>query len=236
MNCLISKPIFIIKSNKITIQLFYYLLGPKQLKGKIYNFKKWSATLNNALKNYVWLKKKSDYHFTLKKRIRKKFRKIYITNKIGLTNSYPLKLKKLIEVLNNLFKKPVELELIRLHYPYNDSNILARLLGFMINKIKFRRITRKLIRKSIVKNIKKQDNKASSASESNVIPAFLTGLNIKVAGRLLTYKAVPRRTVKMINKGCSSIGKINYTDLSRYTNKNKRGAFTILVKSSQNFF
>ena len=106
----------------------------------------------------------------------------------------------------------------------------------MINKIKFRRITRKLIRKSIVKNIKKQDNKASSASESNVIPAFLTGLNIKVAGRLLTYKAVPRRTVKMINKGCSSIGKINYTDLSRYTNKNKRGAFTILVKSSQNFF
>ena len=71
-----------------------------------------------------------------------------------------LKLKKLIEVLNNLFKKPVELELIRLHYPYNDSNILARLLGFMINKIKFRRITRKLIRKSIVKNIKKQDEGA----------------------------------------------------------------------------
>lgn len=239
MNCLISKPIFVIKSNKIIIQLFYYLLGPKQFKGKKYNFIKWSSSLNNALKNYVWFNKKWDYHFTLKKRVRKRLRKIYITNKIGLSKSYPLKLKKLSEVLNNFFKKPVELELIRLHYPYNDSNILARLLGFMINKIKFRRITRKLIKNSVVKTIKKYDNKkikASSASGSNILPAFLTGLTIKVAGRLLTYKAVPRRTVKMIDKGCSSIGKINYTDLSRYTNKNKRGAFTILVKSSQNFF
>nr|YP_004376400.1 ribosomal protein S3 [Moniliophthora roreri]ADO51583.1 ribosomal protein S3 [Moniliophthora roreri] len=239
MNCLISKPIFVIKSNKIIIQLFYYLLGPKQFKGKKYNFIKWSSSLNNALKNYVWFNKKWDYHFTLKKRVRKRLRKIYIINKIGLSKSYPLKLKKLSEVLNNFFKKPVELELIRLHYPYNDSNILARLLAFMINKIKFRRITRKLIKNSVVKTIKKYDNKkikASSASGSNILPAFLTGLTIKVAGRLLTYKAVPRRTVKMIDKGCSSIGKINYTDLSRYTNKNKRGAFTILVKSSQNFF
>nr|YP_025910.1 ribosomal protein S3 [Moniliophthora perniciosa]AAQ74285.1 ribosomal protein S3 [Moniliophthora perniciosa] len=257
MNCLISKPIFVIKSNKIIIQLFYYLLGPKQFKGKKYNFIKWSSSLNNALKNYVWFNKKWDYHFTLKKRVKKRLRKIYITNKIGLSKSYPLKLKKLSEVLNNFFKKPVELELIRLHYPYNDSNILARLLAFMINKIKFRRITRKLIKNSVVKTIKKFDNKkikASSASSlhpegkkgsvptalqrkgSNILPAFLTGLTIKVAGRLLTYKAVPRRTVKMIDKGSSSIGKINYTDLSRYTNKNKRGAFTILVKSSQNFF
>ena len=47
MYCLISKPVFIIKSNKIIIQLFYFLLIPKILKNKkkktFYYFKKYKG-------------------------------------------------------------------------------------------------------------------------------------------------------------------------------------------------
>ena len=52
----------------------------------------------------------------------------------------------------------------------------------------------------------------------------------------MKYKVIPRKTVKIIRRGSSSVGKINYSDISRYTNKNKRGAFSITVKSGQNFF
>jgi hypothetical protein len=151
---------------------------------------------------------------------------------INLIKIYPLKFEKLCEVLNSIFNKPVELDLIRLHYPYHDSNILVRLLAFMINKMKLRRITRRLFNKAVVKSIKKINNK----DQVNIIPAFLSGMTIKVAGRLMKYRVIPRKTVKIVRRGSSSIGKINYSDISRYTNKNKRGSFTITIKSGQNFF
>jgi hypothetical protein len=150
---------------------------------------------------------------------------------INLIKIYPLKFEKLCEVLNSIFNKPVELDLIRLHYPYNDSNILVRLFAFVINKVKLRRITRRLFHKVVVKSIKKIDNK----DQVNIIPAFLSGITIKVAGRLMKYRVVPRKTVKFVQRGSSSIGKVNYLDTSRYTNKNKRGSFSITIKAGQNF-
>ena len=151
---------------------------------------------------------------------------------INLIKIYPLKFEKLCEVLNSIFNKPVELDLIRLHYPYHDSNILVRLLAFMINKMKLRRITRRLFNKAVVKSIKKINNK----DQVNIIPAFISGITIKVAGRLMNYKVIPRKTVKIVRKGSSSMGKVNFSDVSRYTNKNKRGSFTITIKSGHNFF
>jgi hypothetical protein len=266
MYCLISKPVFIIKSNKIIIQLFYFLLIPRIFKyKKKYSYtkkRKGNVFSNNKSNFFKGLRNKFKYN-TIKNKLehgdsawqsnsnnlkfkfnQKSLKKIIINksdskrnkfiklNKINLINLYPLKFKKLAEVLNNFFKKPVELDLIRLHYPYNDTNILVRLLAFMINKIKIRRITRKLFRNAVIKSINKNYNK----DKTNIIPAFLSGLTIKVAGRLMRYKVIPRKTVKIVRRGSSSIGKVNYTDISRYTNKNRRGAFTIFIKSGQNFF
>ena len=61
-------------------------------------------------------------------------------------------------------------------------------------------------------------------------------MNIKVGGRLLTHKVVPRQTVKTTRRGASAKGKINFSDVARFTNKNKRGAFTITISSGQNYF
>ena len=291
MYCLISKPVFIFKANKIIIQLFYFILIPKILKykkknnfyylkkknekGKINDIFKFNKkedqtsashegtlglhslrrNLRREKKNqYVWFTHKKNKHknvifpktnfnFNIKshrnllkkfnkiKQDKKKFQLIKLAN-VNIINVYPLKFEKLCEVLNKFFKKPVELDLIRLQYPYNDSNILVRLLAFMVNKIKLRKITRRLFKNAVLKSIKKINNK----DEVKILPAFLSGMTIKVAGRLMKYKVIPRKTVKIIRRGSSSVGKINYSDISRYTNKNKRGAFSITVKSGQNFF
>ena len=135
MYCLISKPVFVITPDKIIIQLFYYLFIPNILKLK--KSHKYGNTRRNKLNYATWNKRRKNI-----KKLYRKFRNIKISVRIKLrklsnvtiTKVFPERFKKLCEILSNLFKKPVELDLIRLHYPYNDSNILVNLLGLMINK------------------------------------------------------------------------------------------------------
>ena len=231
MYCLISKPVFVMTPDKIIIQLFYFLFIPNILKSK----KIFKYGNRNKLSKQIWFKRK--------KRIKKQYRnlrKIKINVRIKLRKLsnvviikiFKDKFKKLCDILSHLFKKPVQLDLIRLHYPYNDSNILVNLLGIMINKIKLRIIFRKLFEKAVIKNL----NKVTGKTKFNILPAYLSGVNIKVAGRLLTHRVVPRKTVKIIQRGAAATGKINFSDVARYTKKNKRGAFSITVSSGQNFF
>lgn len=231
MYCLISKPVFVMTPDKIIIQLFYFLFIPNILKSK----KLFKYGNRNKLSKQIWFKRKK----RIKKQYRN-FRKIKINVRIKLRKLsnvviikiFTDKFKKLCDILSHLFKKPVQLELIRLHYPYNDSNILVNLLGIMINKIKLRIIFRKLFEKAVIKNL----NKVTGKTKFNILPAFLSGVNIRVAGRLLTHRVVPRKTVKIIQRGAAATGKINFSDVARYTKKNKRGAFSITVSSGQNFF
>ena len=69
-----------------------------------------------------------------------------------------------------------------------------------------------------------------------IIPSFLSGLNIKIAGRLMRYKIIPRKTTQGLNRGASAIGRVNYTDKARFTFKNRKGAFSINISAGQNFF
>jgi hypothetical protein len=235
MYSLISKPVLIFNNNKIIIQLFYYLFIPNILKSKkIYNFA--NKRRKNLRLYLTWKKRRNKI-----KKLYRNFRKININTRIKLrklsiyniTKIFPNKFKFLCEILSNLFKKNVELELIRLHYPYNDSNILANLLAIMINKIKLRIIVKRIFGKAVLKNKKLSSTKTNKL---DIIPAFLSGINIKVGGRLLNNKMVPRKTVKIIRRGAVAKGKINYLDVARFTTKNKRGAYSITVSSGQKFF
>jgi hypothetical protein len=231
MYCLISKPVFVMTPDKIIIQLFYFLFIPNILKFK----KIFKYGNRKKLSKQTWFKRKK----RIKKQYRN-FRKIKINVRIKLrklsnvvlTKVFKVKFKKLCDILSHLFKKPVQLDLIRLHYPYNDSNILVNLLGIMINKIKLRIIFRKLFEKAVIKKY----NKVIGKTNVNIIPAFLSGINIRVAGRLMTHRVIPRKTVKTIQRGAAATGKINFSDVARYTNKNKRGAYSITVSSGHNYF
>jgi hypothetical protein len=295
MYCLISKPVFVFTSNKIIIQLFYYLFIPNFVKKKKIKIKKFNrnkkfknkkfknknkgkltnltnlnakqrkklirkgapkkiaslerlqrkgAGAQNQLRIYSsWIKrryKRQIKSFNRKFRKinitkRKKLKKLYVYNR-NITKIFKNKFKILCNILSNLFKKSVELNLIRIHYPYNDSNILANLLAIFINRIKLRIIAKKLFRKAVIKKKYNLKSTCLATNKVNIIPSFLSGINIKMAGRLLYRRIVPKKTVKIIRRGAVSRSKINYLDVARFTNKNKRGAYSITISSGQNLF
>ena len=138
------------------------------------------------------------------------------------------KLEKLVNLLSKLFKKSVELELIRIYSPQNESNILANLIGILSNFIKFRYIHMKLFKISKIKNFNKENN---SRFTNNKLPSFLTGIYLKLAGRVLTQKTQSRVKSKVVQKGSLARTKANLVNTNRFVNKNKRGTFSITIKT-----
>lgn len=154
--------------------------------------------------------------------------KLYYNNKFLIINND--KLQSLCLNLSKIYKKPVELELDRLHYPYYDSNILSNMIGLISNIVKLRFIIKKLF--SIAK-IQKSHN---LINKYTIKPSYLSGFKIRVAGRLLTQRVIPRLTVKTIQRGNLAKGKAQFVDSAIFSNKNKRGSFSITVTTGHIFF
>lgn len=136
---------------------------------------------------------------------------------------YFYNIEKLVNLLSKFFKRSVELELIRIYSPQNESNILANFIGILSNFIKFRNIHMKLFKVSKIKNTSKETN--------NIIPSFLSGIYLKLAGRLLTQKLQRRVKSKIVQKGSLSRINARLINTNRFVNKNKRGVFSITVKT-----
>jgi len=137
---------------------------------------------------------------------------------------YYYKLEKLVKLLSKLFNKSIELELIRIYSPQNESNILANLIGILSNFIKFRNIHMKLFKVSKTRIFKKRFN-------NNKIPSFLSGIYLKLAGRVLTQKIQRRVKSKVIQKGSLARTRAELININRFINKNKRGVFSITIKT-----
>jgi Mitochondrial ribosomal protein (VAR1) len=277
--CLISKPVYLHSSDKVIIQLFYYLCIPKK---KVFKF--FSIKYIKSFKN-KWLKKKSQafsirknnkllyrgggatHKFTgylrnnkakgdklfIKWRVLKSISRLrsksnfirkmlFNLRKFNLSQVFKDKFFLITKILSHKFNKAVEFQLIRLHHPYHDSNILINLLSLNIrNKKKnARNAINKIYNKNQIKNVNGPNltapatiNRAANAAS---IPAFLSGIYIKIGGRLMREPIIPRLTTKIYERGASSTGKVNYLDVATITKKNRKGSYTIKIKSGQNFF
>src|SRR6266487_3334892 len=139
-----------------------------------------------------------------------------------LNNNYNL--NNIFNVLTLFFNKPIELDLIRIYYPYFNTNILVNLLSVFINKIHLR----KIVNKFITKIIKNQSSNIFYTNRNKLL-TDISGIRIKVAGRLLTQRIIPRKTIKVISKGALARNKALFLETARFTNKNKRGAFSITI-------
>jgi hypothetical protein len=139
------------------------------------------------------------------------------------------------QVLSKLFKRPVELRLVRLHYPYLDSYILAQYIAINTAKYNFTRIVSRLWGANAiftpVSGPKSSEQDLQLISDnSQVIPAYITGIKVRVSGRLVTERSVPRQTVKTVQLGTfSGSSGVQVIDSASFTSKNKKGAFTIKV-------
>ena len=195
---------------------------------------------NDAFKSYGRKNRKKKIKWKVARtliRLKNKRNKVknilFNLNKYNLFRVFSLKFKLICEILNNKFKKPVELQLIRVHKPYLDSNILVNLLSLNIRNKKFKTNVRiqKLFKKRVVKNVYDYQNKSV-----NSIPTFLSGINIRIGGRLMREPLIPRKSKKRFERGARSIGKVNYLDSASITNKNRKGSYTLKISSGQNFF
>ena len=139
-------------------------------------------------------------------------------------------LQGLTSKLSRYFKKPITLELTKLYSVSNNSQILAHVLGKLglSRKRSFARI--------IGRFLSRQSEKIFFRKSINKFSGAITGVYIKLGGRLLRGKIVPRRTVKKIQYGSLARSKSNYITTARLTQKNKRGAFSFTVSIGHKFF
>jgi Mitochondrial ribosomal protein (VAR1) len=156
---------------------------------------------------------------------------LFKNNKFNKNNTFiklnNLKLNIICKILSSVFRKPVEFDLVRLYYPYFDSNIFVNLLSALINNIQIRIIMQTFFKKAIIKDPNKSNNNNNSLIIK--IPSLLSGIKIRIGGRLMSHRIIPKQTLKIIRKGTLSKGKLKFLDEARYTNKNKRGAFTLTI-------
>ena len=139
-------------------------------------------------------------------------------------------LQGLTSKLSRYFKKPITLELTKLYSVSNNIQILAHVLGKLglSRKRSFARI--------IGRFLSRQSEKIFFRKSINKFSGAITGVYIKLGGRLLRGKIVPRRTVKKIQYGSLARSKSNYIKNARIIQKNKRGSFSFTVAIGHNFF
>ena len=228
--CLISKPILEVTPNKIVIKLFYYNFGKLPMIQNSLNLVASSLNTVNASPT-----------------------KGNTVNNISSTSTltWPDKnvlpniikdLEFLCKILSRLMKTSVVLDLVELKGYQLDGTILANSIGIITDKLgrNFRKTINKIFKKTIIINPTKMNN-ATYQQTGNVITgnkaiATYTGLNIRLAGRLSRQSVIPRKTVKIIQKGSLARRYNDFLTVSNFTAKNRRGIFCYTITIGHKYY
>lgn len=134
-------------------------------------------------------------------------------------------------------KKKVNLELTRVYLVTSDSQILANAIGYSTKKTKFNKIKERiLLSKLEVINPNRIIDQMlfkynSLFAPKNIDTAHLSGVSVRIAGRVPTERVVPRRTVREFQIGSLSRTKAAIVKTGRFSRINKRGTFSVTVKT-----
>ena len=143
------------------------------------------------------------------------------TNKFTTLGSNKLDVTKIQDLntcLGLIFEKEVNLVMTQLHYPYLNSSIFAQFLANNSRSNTFMHFKNAIL--------------TYPSFNISDLPSHVAGIKIRVSGRLITERAIPRKTSKVFLLG-SFNGVGNIIDYSEYTGKNELGAFTIKVWIAQ---
>jgi hypothetical protein len=86
----------------------------------------------------------------------------------------------------------------------------------------------KLFKISKIKNLYKRFN---NKSNSNNLPSSLSGISVKLAGRVLTQKTQNRVKPLIVQKGSLARTKVKSININSFVNKNKRGTYSLTIKT-----
>ena len=132
------------------------------------------------------------------------------------------------KALSSLFGRPVELRLVKLHYPYLNSYILAQYIAFNTQDYTLRQIVR-----GIFSTLSPVKNTLSTNVLISNLPSHIVGIKVRVSGRLAIERSRPRQTVQTAELGSFSKNNLSLVDSALFTSKNKKGAFTVKVWINQ---
>jgi hypothetical protein len=216
LSCLISKPVFMETPDKLIINLFFFFVP-----GKVNKFERFKRlkrlksvprlkSLNGMNIPSNKIKTPKTKKFKTPAQIKRELRKNITKNKLNyfLTSTNTYKLQLLCHILSHIFKKPVELDLIPLKLPFFDDNILAKSIGIMSRKIPVRTFFNFIFRKTILYS----KIKASYNYRYSITRSFLAGIKIKIGGRLMTQRVIPKKSSRIFQRGAIATGKVNYVD------------------------
>lgn len=163
MYSLISKPVYLIKQDKIIIQLFIFL-SPKADKFLDSNTFFKEGKLRTASKTIF---SSRITHYLKFKSFRPKTLEI-LNNQIANTqhgntreytsflSNFNSKLEKLSLIFSKILNKKVEFHLVKAQLPYQDSKIISQILGYNADKYNFRKMLKMIIPRAVIKNPSKE--------------------------------------------------------------------------------
>ena len=163
------------------------------------------------------------------------------SNATLLSELFGTKFSYLIDYLTYLFNAEIELNLVRLYKPYQDSNILVQYLNSESYNNKFIRLISRLFKTINLNNNKKSELisdynlLAIDKNNYNSYPSNISGINVKLAGRPLNERIIPRLTVKRAQRGSFNRLNAKMIEKSMFTDKTRKGAYSFTVTLSQNF-
>ena len=160
-------------------------------------------------------------------------KKSYLTQQTTISLKQK-KMKIFIRYLETLFNKAIELDLTRLKYPYHDSQILSQVIGHS-SQSRFAKFFRMMKTLDYTASITRPGSFITNNSKLKRLPSVLSGIKVKLAGRLLRGGVVPRYTEKNFQTGSFARSKFGFKNTSRITLKNKRGAYSFTVTISHLF-
>jgi hypothetical protein len=124
--------------------------------------------------------------------------------------------------LTSLFGRPVSLRLVKLHYPYLDSFILAQYIAMNTQDYTLVQIVRR-----IFGSISPETESLNALASE--LPSHIVGIKVRVSGRLMMERSRPRQTVQTAQVGSFAKHNLALVDNAAFTTKNKKGAFTVKV-------
>ncbi|CAO1638491.1 unnamed protein product (mitochondrion) [Parajaminaea phylloscopi] len=207
-SCLISNIQFIEINNKVQIQFFYYM---PTIQKKTINIKR------NAIAFWSANKFKKTRVSRINKYLFSRINKNKIIKVNQLSNVF---LSSLTKVLQNIYGKKVELILNRIHYPYMNAQIFSQYLYQNVQSKTFLRFTQSIF------NYPSYNGKD--------LPAHIVGIKITLHGRIITERAIPRKTMKSKIQGRFNSDKTTLIIDKGFTEiKNELGEFRISVEIAQ---
>jgi hypothetical protein len=214
MSCLISKPVFLDSPNELVINLFYFFIPGRINRVKKFNRLKRLGLLDpnkstkpkvqtNTYAIFINNRNKKKLAIQKAKELREKFASRVLFSPKNLE-----RLNILCTVLSRIFNKKIVLDLIPLKSPLFDDSILVKTIGIICNKVSVRTIFNFIFRKAILYS----KVRANLKYKFSLTRSYLSGIKIKIGGRLMTQKVIPRISTREMQRGPISHRKVSFVD------------------------